>query len=167
MCECKHYPKEMHGSLPHPPLFRRKRGVVKPETRAGPHDRRNGKAWGEDGTDEMVRNEVRGRGGEGGLRPAVERENRREEQQRRRRWKGQCQCRGRQGGRHSRPIIIIARHNSAGLSTSPGTDWAIEPPRPGAGRDRRGRGRGEGRKRGRTEGGLPASKRKRGEKRKV
>lgn len=28
-------------------------------------------------------------------------------------------------GRHLRAIIIIARHNSAGLSTSAGTDWAI------------------------------------------
>lgn len=31
-------------------------------------------------------------------------------------------------GRHLRAIIIIARHNSAGLSTSAGTDWAIEGP---------------------------------------
>lgn len=30
-------------------------------------------------------------------------------------------------GRHLRAIIIIARHNSAGLSTSAGTDWAIGP----------------------------------------
>lgn len=35
------------------------------------------------------------------------------------------QCRGK--GRHLRAIIIIARHNSAGLSTSAGTDWAIGP----------------------------------------
>lgn len=35
------------------------------------------------------------------------------------------QRRGR--GRHLRAIIIIARHNSAGLSTSAGTDWAIGP----------------------------------------
>lgn len=32
--------------------------------------------------------------------------------------------RSRARGRHLRAIIIIARHNSAGLSTSPGTDWA-------------------------------------------
>lgn len=37
------------------------------------------------------------------------------------------QRRGR--GRHLRAIIIIARHNSAGLSTSAGTDWAIGPRR--------------------------------------
>lgn len=56
--------------------------------------------------------------------------------------RGQCQRQDRQGGRHSRPIIIIARHNSAGLSTSPGTDWAIEPPRPGAEREKGRTGKG-------------------------
>lgn len=46
------------------------------------------------------------------------------------------------GGRHSRPIIIIARHNSVGLSTSPGTNWAIEPSE-GAGKKEEEREMGE------------------------
>lgn len=59
------------------------------ETHAGPHDQRNGKARGEDATDSEERSE-RGGGGRG-LRPEVERENRRngkEEGERR----GQYQC---------------------------------------------------------------------------
>lgn len=54
-----------------------------PETRAGPHDRRNGKARGEDGTDEIVGSEERERWRRGPKGSAVERENRRDEWQRR------------------------------------------------------------------------------------
>lgn len=36
-------------------LSGREGGVVRPETRAEPHDQRNGKARGENGTDEIVR----------------------------------------------------------------------------------------------------------------
>lgn len=107
--------------------------VRKDEPRAGEAERPKGTKWGK----------------RGGIRPS----------------KGQVGAGRRQrsvwaGGRHSRPIIIIARHNSVGLSTSPGTNWAIEPSE-GAGRkgeEKDGGDRGEGR--GGTEGGLPAFKRK-------
>lgn len=45
-----------NGSLSlSPSFFKQKEEVVRPKTRAGPHERRNEKTGGEDGTDEMVR----------------------------------------------------------------------------------------------------------------
>ena len=58
MCECGHYPKEIILSLSlslAPSLFKQKEEVVRPKTRAGPHERRNEKTGREDGTNEMVR----------------------------------------------------------------------------------------------------------------
>lgn len=71
-----------------------------------------------------------GGGGEGGVEK--ERKGERESEGMRGENEGRVgrkrvQRRGR--GRHLRAIIIIARHNSAGLSTSAGTDWAIGPRR--------------------------------------
>lgn len=102
--------------------------------------------------------------GECGIRPAVGRSDGRTDADRRE--GGEDRAASWQGGRHSRPIIIIARHNSAGLSTSPGTDWAIEPPSEGRGRVGKEGGKGGSGVKiwGGTGGGLPASKRKEGEK---
>lgn len=87
------------------------------------------------GVKEALREGGGGDGGGGGGGSDGERERQRERDReewgvrgskgKRKKGRERVQRRGR--GRHLRAIIIIARHNSAGLSTSAGTDWAIGP----------------------------------------
>lgn len=136
------YPKDARLSfslLLRPLLFlSSQREEARGGSKAPKHARARGASAARKGKVEEMEGTAKCGKGECGIRPAVGRSVRWTDGRRSARGGGrgggEDRAASRQGGRHSRPIIIIARHNSAGLSTSPGTDWAIEPPSEGRGR---------------------------------